>query len=536
MSAPDQTIPAGNGVLYARVSSEEQERGYSLDAQIKRGTEYAARHRINIVRTFKVVESAKESGRAIFNEMLELVRKQSNIQHIVVEKIDRLVRNEDDSALVIRVAKNDKKFFHFVTDGFAFHEKSSPSEFLRLGVGSLFSSYFIWDLKEKVKKGMTEMAAQGKWPHMAPYGYRNDRVDGVVKRDDTEAPWVIRVLELASSGESLSKIVATLRSEGCPKKLHRSFVEKIIRNPFYTGFFNWGGATRRGTYVPLVSWELHQAAIRGLERLAKPKGRHRDFPYSGLIRCGLCGRAIVFELVKAKYVYCRCAGNSTCGNDRMKHEELDQELLGVVRGIQVDETTASWVLSKMAERNASSQTANKDRLANFQRELTKIEGFLDKGYEDRLAGVLSDDLWRKKSTAWETRKSELIGLIAAATTATTDSSNDVAKRLFELAKNLENTYQSATPHDRREILNFVGLNYLLTKKKLAFSYRKPFELLAAGSRTQQWSAITDDIRTTLDQRTEQYDSDLGKLTKVLMPYLNTATTTLAVVPAAVAIN
>lgn len=520
MSAPDQTIPAGNAVLYARVSSEEQKNGYSLDAQIKRCTEYAARNRINIVQTFKIVESAKEPGRVIFDKMMALVRKRGDIQHILVEKIDRLNRNEEDQALLVRVAKTEKKFFHFILEGFVFHEKASPSDFLRLGIGSLFASYFTYDLKEKVKKGMTEMAVQGKWPHKAPYGYRNDPADGVVKRDEAAAPWVTKALELAASGLSLSKIAAKLRSEGCTKKLYPSFIEKIIRNPFYAGFFNWGGTIRHGTYVPIASWELHKAAIRGLERLGKPKGRHRDFPYSGLIRCGLCGRAAVFEIIKAKYVYCRCAGVSNCGNDRLKQNEVDEELLRVVQGIRIDEETAAWVLGKMAERTATSQISNRERMANLQRELTKVEGFLDKGYEDRLAGTLSDDLWRKKSTAWEARKVELTGQIAAATATTADSSNDIAKRLFELAKNLENTYQSATPHDKREILNFVGSNYLLTKKKIEFSYRKPFELLATGSKTQEWSTITDDIRTTLDERPAQYDSDLEKLMKTLMPYLD----------------
>ena len=46
-------------LLYVRVSSKEQEKeGYSLDAQEKLGKEYAERKNLEIVRIWKVSESA----------------------------------------------------------------------------------------------------------------------------------------------------------------------------------------------------------------------------------------------------------------------------------------------------------------------------------------------------------------------------------------------------------------------------------------------------------------------------------------------
>jgi hypothetical protein len=58
-------------VLYARVSSKEQEReGYSIPAQegLLRG--YALEHGLDIVREFDEVETAKDTGRSKFTEML----------------------------------------------------------------------------------------------------------------------------------------------------------------------------------------------------------------------------------------------------------------------------------------------------------------------------------------------------------------------------------------------------------------------------------------------------------------------------------
>lgn len=62
-------------VLYARVSSKEQEQeGYSIPAQLKLLKDYAQKNNLKIVRVFEDVETAKQSGRAYFNEMVKFTR------------------------------------------------------------------------------------------------------------------------------------------------------------------------------------------------------------------------------------------------------------------------------------------------------------------------------------------------------------------------------------------------------------------------------------------------------------------------------
>ena len=66
---------AQTAVLYARVSSKDQEReGFSIPSQQKLLRQYAREHRLMIVREFIDVETAKQAGRRQFGEMLPLVR------------------------------------------------------------------------------------------------------------------------------------------------------------------------------------------------------------------------------------------------------------------------------------------------------------------------------------------------------------------------------------------------------------------------------------------------------------------------------
>src|SRR6266852_2371949 len=85
-------------LMYARVSSREQEReGYSIPAQRKLLTEYAASHGFQVIRVFVDVESAKNPGRKEFSNMLSMLETHPDCRIVLVEKTDRLYRNRTDS-------------------------------------------------------------------------------------------------------------------------------------------------------------------------------------------------------------------------------------------------------------------------------------------------------------------------------------------------------------------------------------------------------------------------------------------------------
>jgi site-specific DNA recombinase len=58
-------------VIYARVSSKEQEKeGFSIPAQLKLLKEYAATNGFTVAQEYVDVETAKQTGRAAFGEMV----------------------------------------------------------------------------------------------------------------------------------------------------------------------------------------------------------------------------------------------------------------------------------------------------------------------------------------------------------------------------------------------------------------------------------------------------------------------------------
>src|SRR5437762_6174102 len=81
-------------IVYARVSSKEQEKeGFSIPAQLKLLKEYAAAQGFAVVQQYVDVETAKQTGRSAFGEMIAHFKVQSSIRALLVEKTDRLYRN-----------------------------------------------------------------------------------------------------------------------------------------------------------------------------------------------------------------------------------------------------------------------------------------------------------------------------------------------------------------------------------------------------------------------------------------------------------
>ena len=101
-------------LLSARISSKDQEReGFSIPAQQKQLREYAAAHQMTILREFVDVETAKQTGRTGFGEMLTFLGSDPTCRTILVEKTDRLYRNIKDW---ITVDDLDEIEVHFVKE------------------------------------------------------------------------------------------------------------------------------------------------------------------------------------------------------------------------------------------------------------------------------------------------------------------------------------------------------------------------------------------------------------------------------------
>jgi site-specific DNA recombinase len=272
-------------VLYARVSSKEQELGYSIVAQQELLRRYASDLRLAI-EEFSDVETAKTAGRPGFNAMVAYLRDHPDCRDLLVEKTDRLYRNIKDWVTIDDLNLS----VHFVKENSVLTRDSRSSEKFMHGMKVLMAKNYIDNLSEEVKKGLHTKAAQNLWPSYAPLGYVNAiRADGkrIILPDPTRGPMVTKLFEWFASGEySVKSLAAKAYAEGFRfrKSLARvpiATLHKLLRKRVYTGAFDYAGTTHQGSQEPLVTpevWERVQGILGGRQKRKNRKVTHWTCP------------------------------------------------------------------------------------------------------------------------------------------------------------------------------------------------------------------------------------------------------------------
>src|SRR6201997_107725 len=259
-------------VIYARVSSKEQEKeGFSIPAQLKLLKDYADTNGFTLAQEYVDVETAKQTGRAAFGELVAYLKAHPSVRVMLVEKTDRLYRNLKDWVTVDELEVE----IHFPKEGVGLSRDSRSSEKFMHGIKVLMAKNYIDNLSEEARKGMQEKAEQGIWPTKTPLGYRNiTGPDGkkIIVTDPGIAPLIARLFEWYARGDiSLKEAARKAHAAGLiyPKsgaKVPVSTIHTILRNRLYTGWFEWNGKLIRGKHealVPVELWERVQVVLDG---------------------------------------------------------------------------------------------------------------------------------------------------------------------------------------------------------------------------------------------------------------------------------
>lgn len=475
-------------VIYARVSSKEQEKeGFSIPAQLKLLREYAATQGFEVAKEFVDVETAKRTGRTSFNEMLAFLKKDAACGAILVEKTDRLYRNIRDWVTMDELDIQ----MHFVKEGVVLSKDSRSSDKFMHGIRVLMAKNYCDNLSEEVKKGLGEKASQGKWPHRAPVGYMNDIVNHTIVPDPQKATLIKELFEKYASGDySLQQLVSVARASGLysrnAQSINKAGIHRVLTNPIYCGEFEWKGNRYLGTHEPLISRQLFDQVQDKLSDGRGPTQVANEFPFVGLIKCGLCGCAMTAEVKKGKYIYYHCTGyRGKCGNTYVRQETLDGLFAEVIGRLKVHPTLVEDIKTALMESQKDRvrfQQQSKDALQKRQR---RLQGLLDKAYEDKLTGMIPPDLWLRKSQEWQ---AELIGIqqqLNALENATRDY-YQTGVEILELANSAYGWYLRQEWSEKAKLLKSLLSNSTFTRGTLYPTYKKPFDILAKGIEFESW--------------------------------------------------
>ncbi|GAA0993372.1 recombinase family protein [Subtercola frigoramans] len=362
-------VPKGKrAVIYIRVSTQRQvttdydPEGNSLPAQRKACYRKAEQLGVTIIDEYvEPGRSATEmTKRLAFQQMLERIRVEKDVDYVIVYKLSRMARNRFDDAIVGADLKKRGVTLISATESI----DETPVGQLMHGILAAFNEFRSAEEGADIAYKMGEKAKKGGTLGRAPIGYMNtiDRVDGreirAVEVDPERAPFVKLAFELYAAGHATLDDIATeltdrgLRTRATQSRpagpISTSKMFQLLRDRYYLGLVMYQGEEYPGRHEALIDQELFDK-VQGLLESRGHAGERRRVVHhylKGTLWCGRCfrrdgsvRRMIIRRTISRSgdeyfYFFCRGTQDGLCDAKYSNMERVERAVEDHFRTIQ----------------------------------------------------------------------------------------------------------------------------------------------------------------------------------------------------------
>ncbi|MGD9116130.1 MAG: recombinase family protein, partial [Dehalococcoidia bacterium] len=476
-----------------RVSTTKQEKeGLSLkEIQLPALRGYARDKGLAVEKEFVFSESAGHKIRKKFDEMVEYVKTNDDIKTIIAYRVDRITRNFRDAVLIDELRLNHDKEIHFVYDRLVIGKNTMGRDIQDWDLKVFLAKQYLNRLKEDAANSASYMLRKGLLPGKAPYGYRNVTQENKRKwvvTEPFEASVVRQMYEWYGSGCFSMLEVRNKLKEDFEVDFSKGFVDFILKNPFYCGSILYNGKEYPHNYECIVTKELFDEVQRIKAGYGKKHFKFAGLPYlyRGLIKCADCGCMITPEKKKGKYVYYHCTEyHGKHGAQWVREEELTEQFARLYKSIQIPKSVVEEITATLRKSHRDKTQFHRTMLESYQREYQKYETRIEKMYEDKLDGSITESEYNKKLKGFRAKQKEIYSKIASLRIAD-EEYYLTSEYLLQLANRAYDLFMSSEAEEKRQLLQLTLQNLELDGKKVNFELVKPFDKVFAYSNSQSW--------------------------------------------------
>ncbi len=483
-------------VILARVSTEEQrEAGNSLPAQIARIENYCDKKNFIVVETFSFDESAYKTKRDEFDRILEYLKNTNEKIAVCFDKVDRLSRNQFDkrvSLLYEKAVAGDIEL-HFISDGQVINDQMSAVEKFQFGMSLGLAKYYSDAISDNVKRAYEQKRRKGEWIGKAPIGYKNAvdlKGNKTIEIDVIVAHLLAKVFELYSTGNySYESIIDELTKQGLKtqggKRMTKSVIEKIIKNPFYCGI---ASSPTHGQYPhkyeQLITKELFDRCqeIRLKKRKFPNKEKSEKYVFKGLLRCQNCGCAITPEK-KTKpsgktYTYYSCTNaKKICKRVYVSETELLRPVEAILERFErIPVATQDKIVESLRKSSEAEVEFHKAQVLRIRQDQDMYTQRKDALLDLLLDKSITKEQYDKKLQEYSDKLQLLNIEYEEHTKADCDYQTTIAT-VFSLARRAKQIFYSSEINEQRAFIRYLLQNPTVNEKKLHFTVASPYNSL-----------------------------------------------------------
>lgn len=440
--------------LYARVSTDMQEKEQTIQSQLVAIRQYAEGHGCRTTPALTYTDdgwSGSHLDRPALDELRDHARE-GRFDVVVVLCPDRLARKYAYQVLLLEELNHAGVEVHFcerpITD--------SPDDQLLLQIQGAVAEYERAKILERSRRGRLHRARMGELgPSALPYGYRRAPKkyggDGRIRVHEEEAALVRQVFAwYAEEGTSIYRIAGKLHDSPWKTRAGKEewsigTVSRMLRREWYIGraYYNRTKCTRhprsapelpskrvpRHTKVvrpraewievavpPIIDEDLFHHVQKRLDegrRFARRRLKHEGaFLLRGLLKCGLCGYAFVGTTDRYRrqngeeslYHYYLCdrrqsrppGSGPRCSNKRLRAAGANEVVWTTVRDLLFDSDALDQELATWIERATTAAPEHDPRLHKAEARLQELTRQRDRLTDAYQAGALALDVFRTR--------------------------------------------------------------------------------------------------------------------------------------------
>ena len=442
--------------LYARVSTDIQLEGYSIDAQKEFLLSYAKAKEFT---EFEYYIDGGYSGKDLERPAIQkLIRdvKTHKIDSVIVFKLDRISRSQKDTLYLIEEVFN-KYNVGFVSMRENF-DTTTPFGKAMVGILSIFAQLERETILERTKIGIQKRAENGYWKGGGkdPFPYSYDKNTGTLIPVPEQVELLHKMINLYLNGYSFVKISNIVGMD-------ESMVEKRILSRRTLGIVPYKDQEFEGKHQAVISEELHNKIIE-TNKLRSKARTESHYLLSGKIFCGHCGAKYRYQKWGKRLIcYCYSQQKSkpkfikdpNCKNKRWDSFELEDVIL---------ENLFSMALDKNMFREKYEIT-QVDVINEYEKRLSKIKLQIN-----NLINFISDGIavldTKKKIEELEQEKKSILEIIDNA-----KNNEDHNSGSLEMLRNLQTTWNKMTFEEKRIIIMHVVDKVVVTDNDIEIFYK-----------------------------------------------------------------
>jgi DNA invertase Pin-like site-specific DNA recombinase len=467
-------------ITYSRVSSKDQEKGFSLESQTRTARQYAASKDFQILKEFTIRESARKQGRKHFNEMVAFLRQHPEVRVLIVEKTDRLSRNLHDFVAIEDLVEELGIEIHLVKEGQVLRKSARSQDRLVQGIFALLARNYIQNMLEEIVKGQTIKAEKGQYPGRAPLGYRHDREHRTIVADPMRSSTIRLIFDLYASGSFTIKTLRQAIIDRTGERISKSYLHHILTSRFYTGVFRWRGRQYSGTHPKLIDLQTFDHVQGIVAGRGKPKPRKHHFSFGGLMHCALDDCAVTAEQRKHRYIYYHCSfGRGRHDFPYLKEEEVAELLGSVLNSLKLPSGLALTIEAQNDEAHSANEASRRQETSKLNQRLTALKTRMGNAFREKSdhPDDVDEDVFRECMEQWKAERKQVEADLQGASESPSDDRALSADRIIELAEHAHEIYQRQDNDRRAELLKMVLTSCKTDGQSFHPEFRGPFGML-----------------------------------------------------------